>query len=276
VTAMCRVLGVSRSGYYDWLHRKPSRRELDDRRLTAKVRAVFEEHQGRLGEPRLRRVLNERVSKKRVARLMRENGLVARRKRKFVRTTIADEGAPQAPNMLARNFTVDGPNKVWVGDITYIPTRQGWLYLAFLVDLFSRAVIAWKTSRSLDASLVVDTLQQAIVRRRPQGEVIVHHDRGAQYTSAAHVSLICKHGFLQSMSRKGDCWDNAVAESFISSLKTELGLIHHSAPSHMAARATVAVYIEQYYNRRRPHSTIGYMSPLDYEHVFRSALGMAA
>jgi len=269
---LCRTLGVSRSGFYDWLDRKPSKRELDDRRLAVKVRAIFKEHHGRLGEPRLRRELGERVSKKRVARLMRQEGLVARPKRKFVKTTIADEEAKKAPNLLNRNFSVDAPNRVWVGDITYIPTREGWLYLAFLADLFSRAVVGWKVSDSLDASLVVDTLAQAITRRRPPQGLIVHHDRGSQYTSTNYIALIQRHGLVLSMSRKGDCWDNAVAESFFSTLKIELDLIHKSAPTKAAAYAAIKAYIEPYYNRRRPHSTVDYMSPLDYEYNFMSAL----
>jgi putative transposase len=276
VTTLCRTLGVSRSGYYDWRKRGPSKRELANRKLTAEVCAVFKEHDGRLGEPRLRSQLSTPASKKRVARIMRENGLVARQKRRFVQTTVADEKAPKAPNILDRNFTAVAPNRAWVGDITYIPTREGWLYLAVLIDLFSRAVVGWKLSESLEATIVVDTLQQAVTRRQPQADVLVHVDRGSQYTSVDHVAAIERHGMVLSMSRKGNCWDNAVAESFFSTLKMELGLVHDSAASRAEARHAIGVYIERYYNRKRPHSTIGNMSPLGYEHNFRSASELAA
>jgi putative transposase len=216
------------------------------------------------------------ASKKRVARIMQENGLVGRKWRKFVRTTQADPKAPAAPNILERNFSVDAPNKVWVGDITYIPTREGWLYLAVLIDLFSRAVVGWKLSGSLEATIVVAALQQALTRRRPQEGLMVHVDRGSQYTSDDHLELINRYGIVLSMSRKGDCWDNAVSESFFSTLKMELDLVHQSAPSRANARDLVGAYIEGYYNRRRPHSTIGYMSPLDCEHNFASASKLAA
>jgi putative transposase len=276
VKMLCRTLEVSRSGYYDWRKRGPSKRELATRKLTAEVCAVFKEHQGRLGEPRLRSKLSTPASKKRVARIMRENGLVARKQRRFVQTTQADEKAPKAPNILDRNFTADAPNRAWVGDITYIPTREGWLYLAVLIDLFSRAVVGWKLSDSLEANIVVATLQQAVTRRRPQAGALVHVDRGSQYTSVDHVAAIERHDMVLSMSRKGNCWDNAVAESFFSTLKMELGLVHDSAVSRAVARQAIGAYIEGYYNRKRPHSTIGNMSPLDYEHNFRSASGLAA
>jgi transposase InsO family protein len=273
---LCRTLDVSRSGYYDWRNRGPSRRQREDARLSVKVRALFFEHRGRLGEPRLRPLLGEQVSKKRVARLMRENDLYARRKRKFVRTTAPDPSAAKAPNLLARNFSAPAPNTVWVGDITYIPTVAGWLYLAFLLDLCSRAVVGWRLSESLDASLAVGALEQAVARREPEPGLLVHSDQGCQYTSEAHVDFIKERGFVQSMSRKGNCWDNAVAESFISSLKIELDLIARSAPSKEAAKAMINDYIEHYYNRRRPHSSIGLMTPLDYEYTLSSGLEIAA
>jgi putative transposase len=269
VAAMCQVLGVSESGFYAWRKRPACRRTREDARLTQEIRQVFVSHQGRYGSPRLHVELCDQgksCSRKRVARLMREAGLCAKRKRRRVVTTRRDTSHPVAPNILERDFTATEPNTKWVGEVTYIPTTQGWLYLAVILDLYSRAVVGWSMSASCDENLVENALQMALGRRRPKVGLLHQSDRGCQYTSRAYRHRLEQAGMVVSMSRKGNCWDNAAMESFFGSLKEEcVGSTVYS--SHEHARRSLFEYLELYYNRIRRHSTLGYVSPLVYEQL---------
>jgi len=268
LASLCRVLNVSRQGFYAWLRRKPCRRLCRDRALSQQIRRSFYESERRYGAPRIHRDLQAEgaaTSQKRVARLMREQGLVARpRRRRFIRTTDSRHGHPIAPNRLARNFLPEGPNERWATDITYIPTRQGWIFLAVVLDLFSRKAVGWSMQPYLDRRLVVAALEMAIKTRRPAPGLIHHSDRGTQYACAEYRQVLADAEMIASMSRKGDCWDNAVVESFFSTLKQEL-VDHRDFATHQEAKAAVFEYVEGFYNRRRRHSTLGYLSPIEYE-----------
>jgi transposase InsO family protein len=277
---MCRLLQVSRSGYYAWRHRGPSKRAQEDRRLLPHIRAAYQRGRGEYGSPRVHRELVEgkdpvQVGRHRVARLMRQDGLVGRKKRRFVKTTQSDHQLAVAPNLLQRNFEVDQPNKVWVGDITYVRTWQGWLYLAVLLDLFSRRVVGWATSSRIDTALTLDALQMALSRRDVKPGLIQHTDRGSQYASADYQSALSKAGMVCSMSRKGDCWDNAVAESFFATLEWEL-LSQRIFPTRERARSALFDYIEVFYNPERRHSYLDYASPIDFERMMELLLPVAA
>jgi len=270
---MCRVLGVRTSGYYAWLGREPSQRQREEERLRVDVRAIHAGSNRRYGSPRVYRQLRingRHVGRKRVERIMREEGLKARPKRRFRKTTDSSHGLPVAPNLLERRFTVDAPDKVWVGDITYVWTLQGWLYLAVLLDLFSRRVVGWAVSEHIDTELALRALHMALQRRQPGPGLMHHTDRGSQYASGDYQRVLSDHGLVCSMSRKGDCWDNAVSESFFASLEKEL-LMDVTFWSRPAARHALADYIEQFYNRDRLHSTLGYQSPIDFELSHRAA-----
>jgi transposase InsO family protein len=267
ISDLCRVLRVRRSGYYAWLGRDESERAKEDRALAVEVAAVFAESKRRYGSPRVYGELRNRGRKRcrhRIARLMREQRLRARPRRKFVQTTHSNPGLPTAPNLLQRDFTAEAPNRVWAGDVTYLPTREGWLYLAVLLDLYSRRVVGWAMSEHNDETLTLAALRMALDQRRPEAGLIHHSDRGATYASGTYQDALAKHGLVCSMSRKGDCWDNAVVESFFSSLDTEC---EHGEmfPSKAAARRNVAEYILAFYNPTRLHSTLGYVSPMEYE-----------
>ena len=268
VRTLCRVLEVSRSGFYASTRRPASSRSVEDSRVVAEVAAVFEEHKGRYGSVRITRELRDSglsVGRHRVRRLMRQAALrVRRRRRCWVRTTDSRHRHPIAPNLLARNFTVDAANRAWVADITYLPTRAGWLYLAVILDLYSRAVVGWSMSRRIDGTLTLDALDAALLRRTVEPGLIAHSDRGTQYAATEYQDRLRQHGMICSMSRKGDCWDNAVAESFFATLKLEL-LGDDIFADHATARTLVFEYIEAYYNRRRRHSALGYVSPAAYE-----------
>ena len=263
----CRVLTVSASGYYAWCGRAPSEREIDDARLIDKIRGIYDAADGVYGVRRIHRQLlldGERCSRNRVARLMRKCGIKARRKRKYRVTTDSKHNLPVAENLLDREFFSAGPNQVWASDITYIWTMEGWLYLAAVIDLHSRMVVGWSMSERLDRGLVLDALSMAVGRRNPEPGLIHHSDRGSQYAATTIRRLLAKHEMLCSMSRKGDCWDNAVAESFFSTLKTER--VHHRLyRSRAEARRDIFEYIEVFYNRVRLHSTLGYLSPAQFE-----------
>jgi putative transposase len=263
----CRVLKVSVSGYYAWSGRGSSQREIKDARLIDKIRGIYEASDGVYGVRRIHRQLiadGEKCSRNRVARLMRRCGLAARRKRKFRVTTDSKHSFPVAQNLLAREFFSAGPNQVWASDITYVWTDEGWLYLAAVIDLHSRMVVGWSMSERLERSLVLDALSMAVGRRDPRPGLIHHSDRGSQYASDDYQKALARQGMLCSMSRKGDCWDNAVVESFFSSLKTER--VHHRLyRSRAEARRDIFEYIEVFYNRVRLHSTLGYISPADFE-----------
>ncbi|MGH7535451.1 MAG: IS3 family transposase [Gemmatimonadales bacterium] len=270
VRLMCRVLAVSAAGFYAAQRRAPSARAHRDQVLRLKVRAAHTQSRRRYGAPRVHAELQaqgEPVAKKRVARLMREDGLVGRRPRRFVRTTDSRHADPIAPNVLARQFGVDvvpGPNRVWVSDITYIPTREGWLFLAIVLELASRRVVGWALRATLDADLAVAALRMALADRQPGPGLLHHSDRGSQYTGALYQALLAAHGIVASMSHKGECWDNAVAESFFATLEVEL--IQDAAwPTRAAAQQAIFEYLETWYNRERRHSSLGYRSPVAYE-----------
>lgn len=270
---MSRALEVSRSGYYTWFRRPPSRRRLDTQRLDMEIKAVYQAHKGRAGSPKIAFELQERgvkVSRHRVARRMRHLGLRSRTKRRFRVTTNSRHQYPVAANLLQRDFTAQRPNKAWVSDITYIWTREGWLYLTVFIDLFSRVVVGWSTSASLGHEMVVKALKRAIWRRRPSAGLIIHSDRGVQYACSGFREIVQHHSFLQSMSRKGDCWDNAVAESFFKTIKTEL-VYQTSFLTRDQAKKEIFEYIESYYNSLRRHSTLAYKTPVEYERMKKAA-----
>jgi transposase InsO family protein len=264
---MCKVLEVSPSGYYAWRKRPASATAQRRRRLTVIIKAIHEESRQNYGSPRVFEELQARgepCNVKTVARIMRENDIVAKRRRKFKVTTDSNHGLPVTENLLDRQFTVAAPNRAWVCDITYIPTWEGWLYLATVQDLFSRKIVGWSMQQRMTRQLVIDSLEMAVDRRRPKPGLLCHSDRGSQYASDDYQAVLARHGMACSMSRKGDCWDNAVMESFYSTLKTEL-IYHEIFRTRDEARRAVFEYIEMFYNRIRRHSTLGYLSPADFE-----------
>ncbi len=279
VRLLCRILDVSATGFYAWCRRGPSLRAQEDAALKVKIRAVHAASDKRYGSPRIHAELkadDHRVGRKRVARLMREEGLEGQRKRRFRVTTDSRHSLPVAANALNRDFSVSAPNKVWVTDITYIWTREGWMYLAAILDLFSRRVVGWSMDSYIDRTLALDALVMALKTRRPEPGLVHHSDRGVQYACTAYQGQLRELGIICSMSRKGDCWDNAVAESFFSTIKAEL--IHRTDyVSRSQARASVFEYIEAFYNPRRRHSALGYLSPVEHENAAaREGRGEAA
>lgn len=264
---MCRVLSVSKSGYYAWLGRPESKRSSENRRLLLRIRIVHKESRETYGSPRVhRRLLRDgvRCGEVRVAKLMAAHGIRALRKRKFVVTTDSKHNHPVADNVLDRQFEVAEPNKVWVSDITYIPTGEGWLYLSGVLDLCSKLVVGWSMSDRLESSLATDALEMAYGRRQPGRGLLHHSDRGSQYASGEYGRLLDRYGMQMSMSRKGNCWDNAPVESFFGTLKREL--VHHRRyRTKQEARRDIFEYIEVFYNRERLHSSLGYMSPAEFE-----------
>lgn len=267
IKAMCRVLQVRRSGYYAWKRPGASEREAEGQRLDEAICRHFEAHKGRYGSPRVTEELKAegwRVGRPRVAKRMRALGLKARAARKYKATTQSKHNLPVAPNRLEQDFTASAPNQKWVSDITYLWTGEGWLYLAVVLDLYSRAVVGWSMGKRITRDLVIQALTMAIWRRRPKAGLIAHSDRGSQYASNDYQRLLDRHGFLCSMSRKGDCYDNAAMESFFHTLKIEQTEGKNYA-TRDEARADVFEYIESYYNRKRRHSTLNYLSPCDFE-----------
>lgn len=267
VEKMCRVLKVSRSGYYAFRGRGKSMRQLDNERLLGEIREAHKESRKVYGSPRITDVLREggfRCGENRVARLMRTNDIRAKMKRKFKATTDSGHNLPVAKNLLNRQFKVDNPNRVWVSDITYIWTTEGWLYLAVILDLFSRQIVGWAMSDGITQDIVTSAFSQALWRRKPKAGLMFHSDRGSQYAADGFRSLLAGRGFIQSMSRKGNCYDNAVAESFFHTLKTEV-IYHEKYLTRDQARQSVFEYIEMFYNRKRKHSTLGYRSPCEFE-----------
>jgi putative transposase len=268
VNVMCHVLQVSRSGYYAWRRRTPSATAQRQTKLTEEIRQAHERSRAVYGSPRVHRDLLEadvRCSKNTVAKLMRAAGLRSKRRKRFcVHTTDSRHGHPIAPNRLNRAFCQPRPDQAWAADITYICTAEGWLYLAVVIDLCSRKIVGWATSDSLAAELCVRALEMAVRERRPQSEVLHHSDRGVQYACDDYQGMLARHGLQPSMSRRGNCYDNAVTESFFGTLKTEL--VHHqSYATREAARQSLFEYIEVFYNRQRRHSSLGHLSPLEYE-----------
>jgi putative transposase len=270
VALMCRVLRVSRAGYYAWRRRVPAARVVADAALTTAIEVVHTTSRCTYGSPRVHaelRAQGTRVGRKRIARLMRRAGLVARPRRRFVVTTASTHAHPIAANQLDRQFAVGvigGPDRVWASDLTYLPTREGWLYLAVVLDLGSRRVVGWAMRHTLEQGVTLEALAMALAHRRPGRGVLHHSDRGSQYAAGAYRAELAAHGMGCSMSRTGDCWDNAVAESFFATLKTELVAGAHW-PTREAARAAVFEYIEVWYNRQRRHSSLGYVPPAVYE-----------
>ena len=267
VAFMCRLLSVSRSGYYDWRDRPIPPRTRADEALLGAIRRVYDDHKGRLGSPRITHELRnegQRVGENRIARLMRANVLRAKAARRYKATTNSAHNLPVAPNLLDQDFSAKRPNQKWVADITYLATDEGWLYLAVVLDLYARKVVGWAMSERMTARLTCDALRMALWRRkRPRG-VIVHSDRGSQYCAHDYRRLLRDNGLIASMSKKGDCYDNAAMESWNHSLKVEA--IHGERfPTRQDARNQVFEYIEIYYNRKRLHSRLGYLSPEAFE-----------
>lgn len=267
VTLMCSVLEVSASGYYAWRRRGPSPRVILNQVLDNHIAKIYWQHKGRYGAPRIWEELQARdipCSENRVVRRMQGLGLKAVQSQKFKATTDSDHGKPVAPNVLQQDFTASRPNEKWVSDITYVWTGGGWLYLAVVMDLYSRAIIGWSLQQRMTQQLVCDALTMALFRRGFPKGVIVHSDRGSQYCSRRYQKLLAQNKLVCSMSRKGCCYDNAAMESFFHSLKVEL-IYRESYLTREQARQSIFEYVEVYYNRLRRHSAIGYQIPLQYE-----------
>ena len=268
VEVMCRVLRVSTSGFYVWRERPESERALRQRELAEKAKAVFHQSRRTYGSPRIQRHLNkvgDRWNVKTVAKAMKDNGLYALRGRGFrPQTTQSDHEYPVAPNRLEQEFVAAGADRVWVADITYVATREGWLYLAAILDVWSRKIVGWSMANHMRARLVCEALRMAVVARQPAAGLIHHSDQGVQYASDEFQALLKSHDMLPSMSRKGNCYDNAMMESFFGTLKRECidGIVYESMD---AARRAIFEYIEAWYNRRRLHSSLGYVSPVAFE-----------
>lgn len=266
VEKMCQVLKVSKSGFYGWLKTPISSRDVANSQLTVQIKKAHGETKEVYGSRRLCEELNDRgfkCSKNRVAKLMKKNGIRSKRVKKFKATTNSKHNYPVADNLLNQNFKASKPNQIWVSDITYIPTGEGWLYLAAIIDLYNRKVVGWAMDSTMKKALVTDALKQAIWRYKPQKGIIHHSDRGSQYASYEYQKALKTHGFITSMSRKGNCYDNACAESFFSSIKTEL-IYLNSYKTRKEAISSIFEYIEVFYNRVRLHSSLGYKSPEKY------------
>jgi putative transposase len=273
VSALCEVLGVSTSGYHEWRGRPVSARQRANERLVSEIRVLHAESFGSYGSPRIHAAFKRQgrpIGRERIRRLMQKNRIVGRHRKKRCRTTDSNHPLPIAPNLLQQNFSCEAPNKVWLADISYLPTDEGFLYFAGMKDLCTKKIVGWAMSRTIDAQLVLDALSMAIVRQRPAAGLIVHSDRGSQYASADFRSKLAEHRMHQSMSRRGNCYDNAPMESFFSSLKGEY-LEHQHFATHEAARAAVFTYVETFYNRVRLHSSIGYRPPNEFETMLKRA-----
>jgi len=273
VAQLCRVLQVAPSGYYAWRHRRPSRRAQANLTLIKQIRAIHARSRCTYGAPRIHAELQagkQRISRKRVAGLMRQASLVGRPPRRFRRTTVADPKVQQVQDLVQRNFTASAPDQKWFGDITYIRTWEGWLYLAVILDAYSRKVVGWATADHLRTELATAALTMAVTTRHPKPGLIQHTDRGIQYTSTAYGELLAAHHVRQSVGRPGTCWDNSVAESFFATLKTEL-IYRHVWPTRRQAELAIFEFIAGWYNQHRRHSTLGYSSPAEVERRMPSA-----
>jgi len=267
VQRMCRVIGASRSGYYRWRRQPQSKRQKDNEKILMEIRESHKNSRRAYGSPRITEDLQAkgmRCSENRVARLMKIHGIVSKVKKKFKATTNSKHNLPVAENILNQDFVTKKPNAIWASDITYIATLEGWLYLVVILDLYSRQVVGWSMSDRLTADFVIKALYQAIGRRRPASGCIFHSDRGVQYASADFRDVLKAYGFIQSMSRRGNCYDNAVAESFFHTLKTE-HVYEYRYETRTEAVQSVFEYIEMFYNRIRRHSALGYRSPVSFE-----------
>jgi putative transposase len=279
VKVSCEVLGVSRSGYYDWERHVPSKRQLSDERLLALIREIHADNELVYGSPRihaeLRLEYGIRVGRKRVERLMRQAGISGLVEKKRGRTTVRVPGVKVASDKVLRNFTAERPNQLWVADITYLKTWEGWVYLAAVQDAYSRRIVGWSMADHMKADLVVDALQMAIKRRRPDPGLIHHSDRGGQYVSLVFGKVAKDNGIAQSMGQTGTAYDNSLAESFFATLKKEK-INRRSWPSKQEMKTAVFEYIESFYNRRRRHSYLGYLAPAEFEGEARLPLVKAA
>jgi len=267
IRLMCRALAVSAAGYYAWRARPESARSVSARTVLSAIRVIHRESNETYGSPSIWDALRKqghRIGEHRVARLMRQAGLRAKTVKKWRATTQSQHRFPVAANTLDRAFTVAAPNRVWAGDITYVWTAEGWLYLAVILDLYSRRVIGWAMGQRLIGVLTEDALAMALANRQPRAGLLHHSDRGSQYAASNYQRLLNEYGLIPSMSRKGNCWDNACVESFFGTLKREL-VYHRRYATRDAARQEIFEYIEVFYNRRRRHSTLGYDSPAEYE-----------
>jgi transposase InsO family protein len=269
IAFMCRQLGVTKSGYYAWRKRPESAHAVADRRLAVLTREAHEIGRQAYGSPRVHHELKANgidISRKRVIRLMQQQGLKGKTRRRWVKTTDSNHSLPVAPNLLARDFKARAPNQRWVCDITYLRTREGWLYLAVVLDLFSRMIVGWAVSAIIDRHLVLKALEMAVKRRCPEAGLLHHSDQGSQYASEDYQRALDARGITCSMSRRGDCYDNAAMESWFGTLKTELG---ESFYTHADGKRQLFDYIEVFYNQRRRHSSIGYLSPGEFERAQR-------
>jgi len=269
VERMCRVLQVSRSGYYDWRKRGVSNRTEANQELLKLIECAMQMSRRTYGSPRITAELNAqgiKCSKNRVARIMRENGIRAKTKRKFKATTNSKHKFPVADNILNRHFSATAPNRKWTSDITYIWTHEGWLYLSVILDIYSRQIVGWAMSERLTKELTIDAFEQAVSHRELSSAVIFHSDRGSQFACTEFRELLAKRNMIQSMSRAGDCYDNAITESFFGTLKTEL-IYFEEYCSRDEARRSIFEYIEVFYNRQRRHSALGYMTPAEFEQI---------
>lgn len=269
ITTLCKVLSVSESGYHAWKKRPPSRRAIENERITVHIKAEFKRSRETYGSPRLTDELKDggvKTGRHRVARLMREAGIRAKKPPRFKKTTDSRHDLPRAPNLVERRFDeiAAAPNKLWVTDLTYIWTWEGWAYLCVFLDVYSRKVVGWAVDSTMEAHIVTNAAKMAIVRRSPESGLIMHSDQGSQYASNLYRELIDTHQFLRSMSRKGDCWDNAIAESFFATIKGDL-LDRHSWATRAQVEAAIGEWIEVFYNGQRRHSALGNVSPVNYE-----------
>ncbi|AQS60349.1 transposase [Desulforamulus ferrireducens] len=270
---MCQVFKVSRSGFYAWLKREESSRAKQNKELLKEIHNVYKLSRGTYGSPRVTKALKNQgitCSRNRVARLMRDYGIFAKTKRRYKATTNSKHSYPVAPNLLNQNFSANQPNQVWVADITYIPTDEGWLYLAAIKDLYNRKIVGWAMDKTMTRQLVLDALNQAVMRYRPLAGLIHHSDRGSQYASYEYQQALRGYGIITSMSRKGNCYDNASMESFFGTIKREL-IYGSRYRTRAEARHAIFEYIEVFYNRIRLHSSLGYMSPVEYEQAKNAA-----
>ncbi len=267
IRLMCRALAVSPAGYYAWRDRPESRRTTANRTLLSAIRVIHQESRETYGSPSIWDALSKQgqaVGKHRVARLMRQEGLRAKTVKKWRATTQSTHRWPVAENILTRQFQVERPNRVWAGDITYVWTREGWLYLAVLLDLYSRRVVGWAMGERLTGRLAEQALLMALANRQPRAGLLHHSDRGSQYAAMNYQQVLTTHGITPSMSRKGNCWDNACVESFFGTLKREL-IYHRQYRTRAEATQEIFEYMEVFYNRQRRHSTLGYDSPAEFE-----------
>ena len=269
VRKMCRALQVSESGYYRWCGKRHSRRARENEQLLLKIRQIHRQSKQRYGSPRITEELRAegyQYNKKRIARLMRLGNIAGKTKRRFKVTTKSKHGRPVAANLVKRNFTAAGPNQLWASDITYIWTGEGWLYLLAIMDVYSRQIVGWSMSNRLTQDLAIQALRQALLRRRPLPGCIFHSDRGSQYAGDGFRTMLRWHGFRQSMSGTGNCYDNAIMETFFHTLKTEL-VYFERYETRSEAQTSIFEYIEVFYNRQRRHSSLNYKSPVDFERL---------